>query len=507
METLHPFLERILPELDRLVRLAAGAQSSPTNDIPASDGVLIALSGGADSTALLLAAAARRDGGGGPVAAAHLNHLLRGSDSDADEAFCRDLCARLGIPLAVRRADARAAAAERGRGEEEAGRHLRREFLLETLAADPSLACCATGHHRDDQVETIVMRLFRGTGLDGLRGIRPVCGPFIHPMLAAGRDEIASFLTDAGQPWRTDRTNLDGGAARSRIRHELLPLAREILGSGVDAGPARLARLAGRDADLLDAMADEALAAMTDEAAARGEPGPESEPPALPAAATAALPRPLGTRILRRILAERCGLERDLEMAHLDALLDWLATGRSGGALDLIRGWRALRDGDRLLLLAPGDPPAGRGNDLSPNAYFHILEEQCGPETAGGPGTEPEPGIVPHPGSDLVWRLTVPRNALHGRPRLRRWRAGDRIVPFGMEGRKKVSDLLAERKIPHADRARALVVEDDAGILWVAGIARAERTRLLPGSGPGVTLTLLETEQPPAGEPESDSGR
>ena len=472
MSKMIPFPKLVAAEIEKLRLLLTPAGAG-------SPGLLVALSGGPDSTALLLAARDWAETHSGVVVAAHLNHLLRGDESDADEDFCRDLCAGLDIELHTRRADARIEAETRGRGEEEAGRQLRRQYLAELLDADPRLHCCATGHHRDDQTETVVMRLFRGAGLDGIRGILPVSGRIIHPLLIVDRNRIESFLREIGQPWRTDRTNHEGGAARSRIRHELLPLARDILGAGVDSGPARLAELAGRDASCLDQLAREFLSA-----AGEGD---------LPVAGLRELPRPVSSRALRIFLDERHGLDRDLEMIHLDSLLDWLDAGRSGSGIDLIHGWRAWRDGDFLRILDPDATAPGRECDLSLIDSFHILKEKADPESLAD--IAPEAGIVPKPGSEGVWRLTLPAAEVEGEPRLRLQRPGDRIVPFGMKGSKKVSDLLSELKIPHSDRAGALIVEDDAGILWVVGVIRAERTRLLPGCGTGVTISVLSADR------------
>ncbi|NTV03405.1 tRNA lysidine(34) synthetase TilS, partial [bacterium] len=199
---------RALPELARLLRAAAG----PDSDREAEPGVLVALSGGADSTALLRLAVLHRERSGAPVEAAHLDHALRGAEAEADADFCRALCRDLDVPLHLRREDPRPLAAVRGRGLEEAARALRREFLAGVLDARPALAACATGHHRDDQAETVLIRLFRGTGPDGLQGIRPRAGRFIHPLLGCGRDEIEAWLAALGQTWRRDATNDDEAA-------------------------------------------------------------------------------------------------------------------------------------------------------------------------------------------------------------------------------------------------------------------------------------------------------
>ncbi|MBK6898543.1 MAG: tRNA lysidine(34) synthetase TilS [bacterium] len=455
---------RALPEFARLLRAAAG----PDLDHEAGPGVLVALSGGADSTALLRLAVLHRERSGAPVEAAHLDHALRGAEAEADADFCRELCRGLDVPLHLRREDPRPLAMVRGRGLEEAARALRREFLAVVLDARPSLAACATGHHRDDQAETVLIRLFRGTGPEGLQGIQPRAGRFIHPLLGCGRDEIEAWLAALGQPWRRDATNDDASNVRGRVRRELLPLARDIFGAGAAASPARLASLLRDDAAELEAQAAAALRALR-----RGR-----RDGALPADALAALPGPLASRALRRHLRGECGL--DLDRVHVARLLDWLRAGRSGAAVDLTGGWRARRDFDRLVF----DPPTAMPG---PPAAAAVLTVRAA-TPAEAAARDPEPACpLPPPGG---WRLTCPASALRGEPRVRPWRPGDRLAPFGMAGRRKVGDLLQQLRVPLPERARTLVAEDDAGPFWVVGLVRDERTRLLPTTPDAVTLLV-----------------
>lgn len=456
MTARDPFLDLVLPELDRLLATAASADA----------GLLAALSGGADSVALLRAAVARREAGGGTVEAAHLNHGLRGEASDADQAFCEALCASLDVPLHVRRADPR----DLGGNLEAAGRELRRAFFAETLDAAPHLGAVATGHHRDDQLETLVLRFFRGTGPAGLRGILPVDGRTIHPLLAAGRADVVAYLERLGQDWREDPTNIGGDNARARLRAEALPLLRDILGPGVDAAPLRLAELLAADESVLAAAAGAGLAEFDD-----GAPG-------LPVDALLAAPQPLATRIVRHVLRD-LGLRIDLARAHLDRLFAWLPESRSGAAVDLVGGWTARREFARVVFV----PPVGE-TGLSPSRDVRILVEPA----AAGDLARPEPAAGAGVSGSGPWRLTLPAEALRGAPRARPWRPGDRLVPLGMTGRKKVSDLLREHRVPVSEREGILLVEDDAGPLWLVGVVRAERTRLLPSHTEAVTLLVHE---------------
>lgn len=430
-------------------------------------GLLAALSGGPDSTALLLAARTWSERTGGALAAAHLHHGLRGGAADADAAFCADLCARLDVPLHTDRIDPRPAARERGGGLEEACRHLRRRFLQRILEQDPALHAVATGHHRDDQTETVLMRLARGTGPEGLVGIRPVDGRFIHPLLEVRRRDVIAFLQASNQPWREDVSNTEGDNLRARLRRELLPVLRGMFGPAADEAPARLAELLADDLELLEGPTREAEQAVRD-----GE--------ALDVGALLALEPALARRVLRRWLREPDnGAPPGLARVHLQGVLEWLTDGTSGSGVDLPGGLRLVRSFDRLERAEAGGGPLRQAGD------YRILVR---PATAQENGAAPGHG---EPDDEATWRLVCPASALRGNLRVRNRREGDRLELLGLDGTKKLNDLLQERRVPRAARDGVLVVEDETGILWVVGLARAERTRLLPDSGANVTVSVI----------------
>lgn len=181
---------------------------------------VVAVSGGPDSVALLRSL---REAGAGRLTVAHVNHKLRGDESDADEAFVRGL----GFDCRVRRSDVKALAARRNKNLEETARAVRYDWF-EKSAAKVGAKWVATGHTADDQAETVLHRLIRGTGLRGLRGVAPVRGagtvPVVRPLLTVTRTEVIDYLTSLAQPYRTDSTNADLHFTRNRIRHELMPL-------------------------------------------------------------------------------------------------------------------------------------------------------------------------------------------------------------------------------------------------------------------------------------------
>ncbi len=222
---------------------------------------IVAVSGGADSVALLRALRACR----AHCIVAHVNHQLRGEESDSDEQFVRELCATLGIECRVLRTDVAALAS--GDNLESTARRVRYDFFAE-VAREANAAWIATAHTADDQAETVLHRLIRGTGLQGLRGIArtkranmtATAAPhIIRPLLAVTRDDVIAHLAEIRQPYRTDSTNADTRFTRNRIRHELLPLLRSFNPDVVNA-LAHVAEHANESHAIITSTAAELLA-------------------------------------------------------------------------------------------------------------------------------------------------------------------------------------------------------------------------------------------------------
>jgi len=293
------------------------------------DRVLAAVSGGADSVLMLALLLAHRARCPFSVHVAHVNHGLRGRESDADEAFVRRLAGRHGLPRTAGRVDL-----ARRRGEsssvEQRARLARRAFLRKA-AAEAGCGKIALGHTLDDQAETILMWLLRGSGRGGLSGMEPVTRDgIIRPLIEMRREEIREGLEQAGERFREDASNLDPRRTRNRIRLEILPALEEAF----PAAAATLAATAGILADE-DAYLDDRAARLL--AAAERSPGP---------LAVARTPKALARRILRLAAARRSGGGLVLERDHVEAILAMARGAGGGAAVDLPGGYRAeKRDG------------------------------------------------------------------------------------------------------------------------------------------------------------------
>ena len=317
--------------------------------------VVVAVSGGADSVAL---AAALREAGPGRPEIAHVHHGLRRAAADGDAAFVSDLARRWGLPCHVERIDTPALTRAEGVGVEEAARKGRYR-ALRTVARRAGATAVAVAHHADDQVETVLHRIVRGTHLRGLAGMparRPLGGgvELVRPLLWARREDVERFCRERRLAWRTDRTNAETDFTRNFIRHELLPLLRDRLNARADDAVLRLAAAAAETAEALDALAADLFRRACRR---RGDAEVVLRAPVLRKAHPL-----LATMALREALARLGAPEGELTRRRFRELLG-LLSGSAGG-LDLPGRVRAERDGDSLRLARGSEegidrPPGG----------------------------------------------------------------------------------------------------------------------------------------------------
>ena len=451
--------------------------------------VVAALSGGSDSVALsfLLRDLAAR---GDIVLAglAHLNHHIRGADADADAAFCRALADRLGVPAVVGDANVPDEAKEHGVSIEVAGRFARQRFFREALASIKADRV-AVAHTRDDQAETVVLRLTRGAGGSGLAAMAPRRDHVIRPLLDLTRAELQEFLRGMNESWREDATNLDRTIPRNLVRHDVMPLLRTI-NAQADAALARAAELLRGDEEFLEKLANAAFIRCVE----TEEQGPQGAQGAFRVVIHTEeflrLPTALARRVARYTL-ETANPSRSYGLEEADELYRAMAAGTGGNLPGLalerfaakvvlvntgvhkvhgVHGVQTPEDPLELRLDVPGTVEAPRG---------------AWTVTAEGPMAAPETMV----GS--AERVVVDARDLGTHLIVRYRRPGDRLHPLGAPGRKKVQDVLVDRKVPRDDRDTVPIVTTETGeIVWVAGQVLADRFRVTPLTTSVVVLTL-----------------
>jgi tRNA(Ile)-lysidine synthetase-like protein len=365
----------------------------------------VAVSGGADSTALLVALSSLARETHLELHAAHLHHGLRGRDADADLAHVRQLCERLAIPLTVARWDCAARMRRRGLSGEAGLRTLRREFLRHAARACGA-AGIATAHTADDQLETLLLRLARGTGLSGAAGMRERHGPWFKPLLHATRADIERDLVRHRIAWREDASNASPAHARNRVRHSVVPALLDALGAPA-AGRARstaerragLARRASALATEL-AAAERTLAraaARTLDRLLRDSPAEDGTGAgALDLDVLAGLPPPVRTLVLRRawrLLGPAGEAAPGLTSHHLEPLLRALSDRKSRFEAPLPAGWRAVAVRKRLRFMRPRED--GRARSDAPRragpADARLLDRRV--PVRSRPATGPSGGV------------------------------------------------------------------------------------------------------------------
>jgi tRNA(Ile)-lysidine synthase len=420
--------------------------------VEADELTLVALSGGADSVALLHAM--RRNGY--RLGAAHLNHRLRGAESDCDEAFVRRLCAQLGIDLVVEQAEL----SDNPANLEERARVARHAFL-ERTAERLGARHVALGHQADDQAETIVMRLMRGAGLAGLGAMAEVGpGRLIRPLLGVWRREITAYLDALGAEFVRDGSNRSPRHLRNRLRHHLIPIIERDYARGFSRRIVELGAELQAAEDFIARAAGGELQARLDDRGMLDLRGFATIHPALAAA------------LLRGFVASRIGTLRRLDRSHIRALMGLCLDGRPSAAIDLPGGWRAMRIYAKLAVeRRPAAAAAGyaielarRGSTAIAPAGFTFESRMVAPDAAPLP-------------SNLYGAL-FDADRLAGPLVARSVMAGDRIAPLGMSGTRKVKDVFIDCKLPLARRRSYPLVTVAGEVVWIPGMVRSRHALL-----------------------------
>jgi len=404
------------------------------------------LSGGADSVALVDVLVDLARVRGFRVVAGHLDHGLR-PDSAEDAAFCAQLCARLGVPFETAHADVRGRARLRREGIEAAAREERYGFLRAVRARQMASAI-AVGHTRDDQAETVLLRLLRGAGAAGLAAMRPFSRDLMRPLLSVSRAEVLDYLAERGLTWREDPSNTDRALLRNRIRHDLLPYLEEQFNPRLRARLAATATLLTDENDVLDALAADLL-----ERARSSEAGGEV---VLYRAALTQAPPALARRAVR-MACGRAGAGVGLSAALVERILALARTAApSGRRLTLPGGREAVFEFDMLRIAErqqalrwPALPLSVPGCVELPGGWT-VSAAACSSETS--PTLEQA-----HVSAEEAERLIV-----------RTRRPGDRVRVNGRE--ISLKRFLCQRRVPAGQRAVLPLVAAGDRVVWIPGL-------------------------------------
>jgi tRNA(Ile)-lysidine synthase len=434
------------------------------------DKILIAYSGGADSTALLHLLLELRDEWSFELFLGHFNHKLRQS-AEEDEQFVRDVAQKQSLPVCVGSGDVRAQAESLKLNIEEAGRKMRYEFLYEE-ALKIGGAKIATGHTITDQAETLLIRLMRGSGLRGLAGIFPsVKGKVVRPLLEVEREEIEAYLKAKKIDFREDESNLDRRFLRNRIRMDLLPSLRENYEPAIVKHLGKMASIIREEDALLGKMAQE----KANELIVKKNGRAFLELQRLPS-----FPRAIARRVVRSFITDLRGSLRRISFEDVESILD-LAEGKEYSLKeDLV----LRREGDQVFL-------------KQKTALFQYEYEWEGEDVLvitelglSFSGEKKKSEDFPDFSSDDQARALLDIRKLKFPLVVRNRREGDRYQPLGAPGQKKVKEIMRAKGIPLSQRVKHPVFLSGKEIVWILGLPVSERFKI--GK---ITTDLFEIKQ------------
>lgn len=445
------------------------------NMLSYGDGVLVAVSGGPDSVALLHLLAGLRDERGLRLEVAHLQHGIRGEEARQDALFVAGMAESLALPFHLREVDLPGIRAEKGKGNLEAMGREERYHFFSAVAEKRGIHKIATAHTRDDQVETLLMRLLRGSGRRGLSGMRPARrlnsaegqapegSLLIRPLIETSRQEIMSYLTANDLKYRTDHTNLSPGPLRNWIRLHLLPQLKERTDPHLDERLAQLADLLHEEEEILQQMARGRLRRVVQgEDLVRESLLQES--------------KAMQRRLFRLWLQATLGDLKGIGFRDVDEAIEFIAHGPPQGRLSIPGGWGLVRHYETMRL------EKRKRRQEQPVEYNYTLPRD-------GELLIPEAGMKVQSSRNSLLADARPENNLEAffdaavlpeALTVRNFRAGDRFQPLGMQGHKKVKDLFIEKKVPRSVRRTLPLILAGGEILWIPRYGRSEVAKVGP---------------------------
>jgi tRNA(Ile)-lysidine synthase len=474
----------------------------------------VAVSGGADSVALLRLLESLWATLGITLLVVHFDHGLRGAESEADAQFVADLARARGLDFILDREDVSAAAARHKWNLEDAARRLRYAFF-ERLVAEGRATRILVAHTADDQAETVLAHMLRGTGPAGLAGIYPVAGPVVRPLLRERREDLRKYLSRLGQDWREDVTNLDLRRQRARIRQRLLPLLERDFSSQVVSHLAVLARLAREDEAFWAALVEDRFRALVHMSGAN----PRIRVPDLlapmdlsvgarrdsvaPGSANPAPLRALTERLIRRLYQELRGDRRGLTARHVEQVIHLAAQSTSGRRVELPGDILVERNFDDLVFSRRRrveTPSRPRGAAAAEAYRYPVRLPDHGAVTVPVPelGTLFWLKVVDWPIAERDTKrecAALDAGLLRAPLILRSCRPGDAYRPCGHRRIRKLKEMFRVRRVLSRHRASWPVLESRGRVAWARGMPPADEFCAREGTRAGVLI-----EENPLGE-------
>ena len=452
--------------------------------IPEGGHVIVGVSGGADSVVLLYVLHALAPSLELKLTAVHVNHGLRGEASNEDEAFVKNLCRKLQIPLKIYSADVRQLSKDSGRSLEEAGRDFRYQCFFEVLAAEGADRI-AVAHHRDDVCETVLMNLCRGTGIRGLAGIPAVNGQVIRPLIDISRAEIEVYAAAHHLSYCQDATNEARTYTRNRFRHDVLPYLTAYVNSEAVRHIADVSRDAARISDYLMAEADRLSQILVQHEDGRLK---------IRAQDLLKLPGILQAELVLKLLGEAAGRRRDISRNHVEAVLK-LADGRTGQQADLPYGLCAVKEYEYLLIYKKEKRTEDSVTDEirvnAPCSHILLMEGVEIPCKKGlfrltmTVGTPDKNGQIPK----KRYTKWFDYDRMSHRLTFRKRRSGD-YLRLSDGSRKKLNRLLIDEKVSRTDRDQLMLLADEDHVVWIPALDRISDDLKITGQ----TTHILEIQ-------------
>lgn len=472
------------------------------NMIQQGDVVIAGVSGGADSVCLLFVLCSLRKKLGFSVKVCHVNHGLRGEAADADERFVKGLCRKLDVPCRIFHKNVELIARKRKQSSEEAGRAVRRESF-EIMCREDGGTKIATAHHRDDNAETVLLNLARGTGLRGLCGIRPVYGNWIRPLLGVSREEIETALVQAEITWRKDGSNEEDIYTRNRIRHNILPVFCAQINAETVRHLDELSRQSQNIWAYLMQGVDEAWKRCVDVRA--GEPAVlEIRERALAEEAPA-----VRQQLIHRCICTAAGMSRDVEAVHVSGVQE-LFGRQPGKQISLPHGVTALRTYRGVALEKHEHQKSGDGPDsICP-------KELAVPGETYIPGTSWIISCRIYERTEQNAEVEIPQKSytkcfdydiIKHTPSARRRQPGDYLVIGKDGGRQKLKSYFINEKVPRRERDQMLLIADGSHVMWIPGMRMSAEYQISKETKRILEIKITEEKTDGRENQSSDPGR